>query len=457
MEEAKLPTVREKRAIKLVLAFDAVVLGVFWYLIPNFKRPFEGLMALLAILGVITIVVARRHAWLPSVLLVVVSLSAGAFLLETLERHFTITNLAGGEKPLRLGAGPYDWDPYLPATYMAARKRAEADGVYPQEWKDDFKGDVFAQQGIEKGEVRHRVRGKRAETTEYSGTESPWVKNSPVGVELRPNLLMRQYHQDEDTGTILCDGVYTTGPLGFRNTKDNEESDDVFVFTGCSFTFGAFVNDDQTLPYYFSEARGFGDRVLNFGANGQGPHHVLRELQLNHYLGRAGVDPGQVKAVVFSFIDDHFGRVVSAPSVNSPRYVLENGKLKHMGTFSDTGDTSRLDIMMERSRIYPVLKKRLGGGVDNVALTYAIVGEIDRLCRERFGVPLTLVSWSADPGTDDRFRNLGVDFFHVREALGEDWRDLAIRYYLLDGHPAPFANHLIAEKLAERFAGETPE
>lgn len=446
----------KQNALALALAFDAVALGAYWYLIPRFKRPFEGLMAVLAVLGILTIVAAGKRKRLASAALAVVSVAATVFGLETLERHFRITGLFDKQPVMRLGAAPYAWDPFDPATYVAAKDRARADGVTPEALAEDFGGDVFERLGIEKGRERTRQRGKRVETTQTASEESQWLRDTPIGSELRPNNIYRQYIFDEISGRMLCDGVYTIGPHGFRITRENEKSDQAYVFYGCSFTFGSFINDDQTLPHYFSELFNFNRRVVNLSGSGNGPHHCLRDLQLNHRLGRTGIAPEEVKAVVYTFIDDHAKRIVDAVAVNAPRYALENGKLAYKGTFSDTSDQGRLEQMMNRSRIYPVLRGKLDAknADGDFELLYAIVGEMHRICRERYGVPLTVVSWSERPETGDRFRALGVRLVEVGEAFDGDWPGMAIKYVLFDGHPGPYGNRMIARRLHEVPAEE---
>lgn len=208
-----------EHATALVLALDAVVLTAFWYLLPAFKRPFEGLLAVAAVLGVLTTVAARKHAWLPTLAMTAASVAFALFALETLERHFKITDWLEKEPAMRLGEPPHAWDPFDAASYLAARERARRDGVEPEALEEHFGGDVFARLGIAKGRERTSYRGRRRVTTESAGEESPWLKETPIGSELRPNALFRQYCRDEASGRMLMDGVYTIGPHGYRNTR----------------------------------------------------------------------------------------------------------------------------------------------------------------------------------------------------------------------------------------------
>lgn len=437
-----------RHGIALTLAFDAVVIGVYWYVIPMLKRPLEGLMVVLTVLGIVTTVAARSRKWLPGASMIVVSIAVAILCVEMAEKFFHVTSFFENKPSMRVGeGGKYAWDIFTPATYISAKDAALNDGIDPEALKDDFAGDVFERLGIEKLRVRRQTRGDRTEVLECASEESPWLRDPPLGSELRPGNMFRTYCRDEDTERMLYDGVCNTGPYGFRMTKGDDGADETFVFMGCSFTFGMNLSDHQTLPSYFSGRQGFRKRVINLGVGGNGPHHSLRDLELNYRLGRAGVKNAEVKAVIFSYLDIHQPRVTSPTPELSPRYVLENGRAVYKGTFSDTGELGRLRILLLRSRIFPVIMKKLSGGRNEFELTMAILEEMHRICGERYGIPLTVVYWDDDSATLARLESMGVRLVRVSGAFEKNWREMSIKYLLFDGHPAAYANSRLAEHL----------
>lgn len=66
----------------------------------------------------------------------------------------------------------------------------------------------------------------------------------------------------------------------FRYTKCNEQSKETYAFLGCSFTFGDGLNDDETLPYYFSKSFDFKCNVLNYGLQGKSSNSALNILNI---------------------------------------------------------------------------------------------------------------------------------------------------------------------------------
>lgn len=443
-----------KHAVPLVIAFDIVVLGVLWYLVPWLKRPLDGLAPAAGVLGIVTAVVARRSKWLSSAALIVMSLGFSVFALEMAEKTFSLSSRVAGlfrPKPEIRVPGKYQWDTLDPETYIAARERALRDGIDRSEIFFELGGDVFAREGIAKRRVRRSEREKSVQILESASEESPWLRDLPLGSELRPNNIFRVYGIDEKSGTILFDGVHRIGPFGYRTTRGDESTDEAYVFMGCSFMFGQYLNDDQTLPHYFSELRGFDKRVVNLAIGGNGPHHSLRDLELDYRLGRASVKPGQVKAVVYGYLDQHASRIINPTPELSPRYVLENGRATYAGTFVDTGELSRLRILLSKSRLYRALR---GGPQSDFELSYAIFAEMNRICRERYNIPLTVLYWDDTPEAIRRFREMGVRLVLVSDALGKDWNDFNIKYRIFDMHPSPTANRLAAKAVHEALAAD---
>ena len=433
----------------LVLLADVVVLAGFWWLIPEFKRPFEALMVVVFVLSVLTAIVARPRA-LKTFALLAASVSATVFALEMGQKFVNVVRLFDGRPaPARGDLPPLSFSTSDSSTYFAARARALADGADPEAFREDFAGDIFA--GVPKSElrIRHSDRGDRIQTIVSLG-DTPYLRDPPLGIEMRPGIRYREYATvAKSPDLFLWDAEVNINRFGTRFTRGAEDADDVRLFMGCSFVFGSYLSDHQTLPYYYSELHGFAKRVVNTAIGGNGPHHSLRDLELYHRLGKSGIEPSQVKAVYFTLLRTHIDRVTSVFPPGSPRYELEDGKAVYKGTFADTGDLGRLGIMMERSRIYPILRDRFSGeaGESEVQLTYAIVARMAELCRERFGVGLTIINWWTESDSTERLREMGITVVPVTDVFGDDWSDRSVFFLLPDGHPSANANRLLAEHI----------
>ena len=60
--------------------------------------------------------------------------------------------------------------------------------------------------------------------------------------------------------------------------------------------FGEGVNDDETLPAYFSADLGYQANVVNLGFHDYGPHQMLRSLELDF---PRPLDHGLVRRILY--------------------------------------------------------------------------------------------------------------------------------------------------------------
>lgn len=108
----------------------------------------------------------------------------------------------------------------------------------------------------------------------------------------------------------------------FRYTKCNRYSKFSYVFLGCSFTFGDFLNDDNTLPHYFSQLMNFQSNVINCGVQG----HALNTANniLKNDLIYDLCPNKNINHFFYSLINDHNSRIfrILDPSDNK---IYSNG------------------------------------------------------------------------------------------------------------------------------------
>lgn len=451
----------------IMLAVDAAALAAFYMIMPSLRRPFEALLALIAVLAVVTALFVKQSA-ARSFCVVLAALAVGLFSVEMAQKFFNVMQVTRPTaEPIILGAGgPYDWNSDAPATYLAAKKRARRDGVTPAALADNFTGDYFADDGGGAPEIRREVKANSTRVFEYRKWMN--IPDAQLGYTLNPDSVVRCYAKERITGEFLTDALHRINSHGVRETRGPAETDaPAVLFLGCSYTFGQYMQDAETLPHYYSEATGFREKAVNLGVSGWGPAHSLLDLEANRRLPLEIAPDQEVKAVVFSLIDDHAHRVASARLRPGPIYTLENGKPVYTRTvYSGTDDSfsGRLAAMMEKSRVYPTLRDRLlykveAGDVHyNKRLMVAILKEIDRISRERHGVGLSVVYWDDDAETVQLLKEAGLEPLMVAQIFDEggEWRHMAIKYQVFDGHPSAYANRKIAEALHRKFSGDAP-
>ena len=137
------------------------------------------------------------------------------------------------------------------------------------------KYDIVKQREIllfnEKKNILHRIITKENDNNEENNIEKKYIGKG--------------YKKIYDTFF----SVYLNGLGLLRYTKSNSNGDKIYVFLGCSFTFGSCLEDTQTLPYYFSMLNKFESNVINFGRCGKGTNYALNVLNsdlLDDFTGK---------------------------------------------------------------------------------------------------------------------------------------------------------------------------
>ena len=463
-------TSRKSYALPAV-CFSAAALGTFYYFIPAFKRPLQMLLGLIIGLSLILALTIRNNI-LRSVFVVFISVAACLLTLERLQKHYDLTSIfsfrsappaapaapesAAAGAPARKAAG-YPWRLRDPASYLAARELAIQSGDYPDEPR--HVGNAIFSGMDESGLLVNVLQGNGHSMT-VTSVKPKTISQLPLGYELHPDNLGRRVGVELQTGSILMDGAFSIDAFGTRITRGNP-SGDIYLFFGCSFTFGYGLDDDQTIPHFFSEAAGFDKRVLNLGVSASGPNSALRDMELDYRTGRAGVDPARVKGVVYTLIDSHPLRVTRPDHRLSPYYEVENGRAVYKGTLRNiSGFMTRINIMMERSHLYPIIRQKLllrsleADPETEWRTTLAILAEMDRIARERYNVGLTVVYYGQMPMVPKRLEDMGIRVILADAAFEPNWREKSVKYMFFDEHPTAYANRLLGRLLWNKMKGE---
>jgi hypothetical protein len=437
-----------------VVATEAVLLVVFYYCIPQMRRPFEYLMVLLAVFCVLTMIVLRKPFW-RGLLMIVASVAFSLFLLEMGQKYLNILDVKDARERFNRPdpESAYYFRENDPTSFLAAKNRLVADGLDDGAFEDRFHADSEI---VKKFSLFHKWDYSNGYTL-HEGVLPYTRQGPPLGFELTPDNVSRVVVKTNPGDVVVHDGLFTADRHGLRLTRANNDSEEVYIFTGCSFMFGDNLNDDQTLPHYFSSEFGFELSVINLSVCAWGPHQVLRDLELDYHLKDFNLSGKKVKRVYYDLIDNHTIRVEPPNHPLAPYYTIENGKLTFKGPYQEyVGELSNISIMMNRSRIYPILSERIRHSLASNQLrhrwtvTVAILKEMERICRDRYDADFTVLYWDHDPAVLDMLDKNGIEVISVLDVFDDDWREHMIKYYLFDSHPSAYANRKLAKYLADK-------
>jgi len=232
----------------------------------------------------------------------------------------------------------------------------------------------------------------------------------------------------------------------FRDTKCNHNSDNIYVFLGCSFTFGSGLKYDETLPYFFSKKTNFKNNILNCGLKSRSSNSALNVLK-NNCIDEF-TDKKNVKHFFYSLIYDHILRNFNLFDCKAnDNWVFENNKWKRLKQ-----PFGNIKIIFARSYIFqkiflPMVEKR------NKIFYYNHLLEdlkrIDKIVREKYNSKLTIIVWPDCVSDEYLFNSLQKLNFDII-VLPKYFYDQTYRIKG-DNHPNAKANEEIAGILIEHL------
>jgi hypothetical protein len=262
--------------------------------------------------------------------------------------------------------------------------------------------------------------------------------------------------------------IYHFNAEAARVTPQGPPDGDTYLFMGDSFIFGQGLRDDETAASQFATVSDLKVRAVNFGVPGNALNHLLRTFEaglLDRYTTQ------RVKAVITWVIPAQLARVTGdgAWLGSSPRYVLENGKLIHTGTFNQyrwLNPIAGLKYLLGEQFAFIDAIGRQQRQDRQIELYLAMMARLQQYAREKFDAPLIAIySWPDETSKPDfgpsefpqpelvatlkRIRRLGIPLVSVNALT----RDIPIPRLLIphDGHPSAFTNQLIAGELKRRL------
>ncbi len=124
---------------------------------------------------------------------------------------------------------------------------------------------------------------------------------------------------------LLYDSIYTTDSYSRRINLTKPKGKEFFlILGGCSFVFGAGLNDNQTLNHFINEAQSK-YYAYNYGVSGSSINLLLARLHHEQaFNSQLEFESGDL---VYTFISDHVPRAVGAwPTAKSTPYFRKNTK-----------------------------------------------------------------------------------------------------------------------------------
>ncbi len=261
--------------------------------------------------------------------------------------------------------------------------------------------------------------------------------------------------------TLLFDVVHTIDDNGLRISPEKlgRHPPKCILFFGGSFTFGAGVNDDETMSYLVGLRHHETFRVYNFGYSGYGVHQMLAALQ--HRIVDDTIDC-QPKYAIYLGIPDHVRRSAdkTAWANRAPKYLLgEDEKAIYSGQF-ERGSNSfagRMKAQLLKSFIIRTLLEHRHVTSDDVRLLVAIVDTSRSLIEQRYaGSEFHVLIWNDENWISTeivaRLKRKRIRVHLVSEIL-PNYFNQTLKYVLSkeDGHPSRRAHKELAEYVSERI------
>lgn len=280
-----------------------------------------------------------------------------------------------------------------------------------------------------------------------------------LGGGFKPNCKSRWLRKHENN--VIFDINFSTDEFGRRTTprKSNVQRTANTLFFGCSFTLGAGVNDNETLPYYYSQ--NFPSmNVYNYGGSGFGPQQILAVLADTDVKNQ--VAPATTRTIgIYVFLNFHVQRAVGKPSVYNnfgkyfPYYELdESNQLIHKGTFiSGRPIRSKLYDWINSIPFFATRFEILNEAPSeqDILVTARIIEESSKSFFQKFASKDFFVL--IYPGSDRKINSKIKLFLENRGIKYFDYSDLvdmnASSNRLKDAHPSAATHRTVASHLVQ--------
>ncbi len=255
---------------------------------------------------------------------------------------------------------------------------------------------------------------------------------------------------------LIYNVTYSIGTDGLRvGSYLADDSSPGVLFFGGSFTFGAGVENDETLPYRFEEMSNGKFKSFNFGFHGYGPHQMLAILE--NGLEREIVGQNTPRYAIYQALPAHVARCTGRTSwdVFGPRYTLDSdGEVHHAGQFYKSL-MNKVMLLISRSTVLSRIRLALQREDSNdLKLFFGIIRKAQDIFKERYGGEFLVLLWDQNdnPAYQEILAGLkryGMTVIEIEEIL-QDFKENKQKYLIkipVEYHPNEVAYDLIADYL----------
>ncbi|CAJ0853937.1 hypothetical protein AMST5_00693 [freshwater sediment metagenome] len=265
-------------------------------------------------------------------------------------------------------------------------------------------------------------------------------------------------------GDVVYDVVNTIDDNLTRKVESAPDGPTV-AFFGDSITFGAGLNDNETLPQAFADLTDRRFRVLNLAVTAYGPQQFLRALEIGEHDALLKKDP---RLFIMLTAPWHAGRT-SCKERNqwyAPRYVIEDGAPVYRGACSEaaSGLFGAARALLRSTEMFHYFFESREPPIDekDVDLYVAVLGKAGEVARQKYGVP-TLIMYLPDNFATDRYQlgpaygnaqimqKLRATGLHVAEARLVNAADYPGQPLFIpgDGHPTGLMDRIWAGQIRD--------
>ena len=241
----------------------------------------------------------------------------------------------------------------------------------------------------------------------------------------------------------VYDAFYSAYHNCFRYVKCDISSVDTYVFLGCSFTFGDGLNDNETLPYYFSKLYNFEKNIINCAVSGKSTNTVFSVLNNEMFLPLIKNEKSKIKHFFYFVMRDHIARNfrITNPSdieiyKNQKWYIPTIiGKIKYIFARS----------YIFRKVLVPVIDECFKQYYEDYMIKS--LKEINRIVEEKYNSKLAVIIWEKEWYREyfiKKLKETKLDLIFLPEYFVFEEEGYRIKN---DGHPTAKANKEVAEIL----------
>ncbi len=235
---------------------------------------------------------------------------------------------------------------------------------------------------------------------------------------------------------------YSLYSNNFRITKCNTESDEVFLFLGCSFMFGDALNDYSTLPYYFSKLYNFEKNIINCGVSANSSNTALNILNNEIFLPLINNKNSKINHCFYNLISDQIYRNFRYEGFCLDGYLYKDNKWYIPTTIG------KIKYIFAKNYIFrKVFVPVIDGLFEKYYEKYMInnLKEMNKIIEEKYGSKLTIIIWPDYYGKSfiKNLKETNLDLMFLPEYFN------SVEEYKIknNGHPTAKANEEIAEIL----------